>query len=65
MSLTRDLQNVLPRTRSPPKHNFIFEKKPWKRDAPDKNPWKRDVPDKKPLQRDSSKNNNKQGLNMD
>ena len=29
MSLTRDLQNVLPRTRFPPKPNFKFEKKPW------------------------------------
>ena len=38
MNLTRDLQNVLPRTRFPPKPDFIFEKKPWKRDAPDKNP---------------------------
>ena len=49
MSLTRDLQNVLPRTRFPPKTSFKFEKNPWKRDAPDKNP----------LQRDSIENNNK------
>ena len=49
MILTRDLQNVLPRIRFPPKPNFKFEKKPWKRDAPDKNP----------LQRDSIENNNK------
>ena len=41
MSLTRDLQNVLPRTRFPPKRNFQFEKKPWQRDAPDKKTWKR------------------------
>ena len=54
MSLTRDLQNVLPRTRFPPKPNFKFEKKPWKRDAPDKNP----------LHRDSIENNYK-GLNRD
>ena len=39
MNLNRDLQNVLPRTRFPPKPNFKFEKKPWKRDAPDKNPF--------------------------
>ena len=49
MSLTRDLQNVLPRTRFPPKPNFKFEKKPWKRDEPGKNP----------LKRDSNENNNK------
>ena len=42
MSLTRDLQNVLPITRFPPKPNFIFERKPWKNDAPDKKFWKRD-----------------------
>ena len=42
MSLTRDLQNVLPRTRFPPKPNFKFEKKPWERDTPDKNPLQRD-----------------------
>ena len=29
MSLTGDLQNVLPGTRFPPKPNFKFEKKPW------------------------------------
>ena len=49
MSLTRDLQNVLPRTSFPPKPNFKFEK----------NPWKRDAPNKKPLQRDLIENNNK------
>ena len=54
MSLTRDLQNVLSRTRFPPKPNFKFEKKPWKRDAPDK----------KNFQRDSIEKNNKEGLNM-
>ena len=42
MSLTRDLQNVLPRTRFPLKPNFKFEKIPWKRDAPDNNPLQRD-----------------------
>ena len=42
MSLTRDMQNVLPRTRFPPNPTLRFEKKPWKRDAPDKNPWKID-----------------------
>ena len=42
MRLTRDLQNVLPRTRFPPKPNFKFEKNPWKRDAPDNNPLKID-----------------------
>ena len=31
MSLTRDLQNVLPITRFPPKPNFKFERKPWKK----------------------------------
>ena len=55
MSLTRDLQNVLPRTRFPPKPNFKFEKKPWKRDAPNKNPF----------QRDSIENNKKEGINRD
>ena len=34
MSLTSDLQNVIPRTRFPPKPNFRFERKPWKKDAP-------------------------------
>ena len=43
MSLTRDLQNVLPRTRFPPKPNFKFEIKPWKKDAPDKKFWKKDT----------------------
>ena len=42
MSLTRDLQNLLPRTRFRPKPNFGFEKKPWKIHDPDKKPWKRD-----------------------
>ena len=39
-NLTRDLQNVLPRTRFPPKPNSGIEKKPWQKYAPDKNPWK-------------------------
>ena len=39
MNLTRDLQNVLPRTRFPPKPNSEFEKKLWKKDALDKNLW--------------------------
>ena len=55
MSLTRDLQNVLPRKRFPPKPNFIFEKKPWKINALDKKPW----------QIDSSEKNKKEGLNRD
>ena len=55
MSLTRDLQDVLPRTRFPPKPNFEFEKKPWKKDAPNKKPW----------QSDSSEKNKKEGLNRD
>ena len=55
MNLTRDLQNVLPRTRFPPKTNSKFEKKPWKKYAPDKKPW----------QRDSYKNNKKEGLKRD
>ena len=55
MSLTRDLQNVLLRTRFPPKPNFKFEKKPWKKYAPNKKPWKRD----------SSEKNKKEGLNQD
>src|SRR5713226_1409886 len=55
MSLTRDLQNVLPRTRFPPKTNFRFERNPWKKDAPDKNFW----------QRDTFENNNKEGQNKD
>ena len=46
MSLTRDLQNVLPRTRFPPKHNLKFERKPWKKDAPDKKFWKKDTLEK-------------------
>ena len=37
MNLTRDLQNVLPRTKSPPKPNFPSKfkegKKPWKNDS--------------------------------
>ena len=41
MSLNSYLQNVLPpRTRFPPKPNSEFEKKPWKKYAPDKKPWK-------------------------
>ena len=40
MSLTRDLQNVLPRTRFPPKPNFKFENKPCQIGSPDKNPLK-------------------------
>ena len=55
MSLTRDLQNVLPRTRFPPKPNFRFERKPWKKDAPDKKFWKRDT----------SERNKKEGKNKD
>ena len=55
MSLTRDLQNVLPRTRFPPKTNFKFEKKPWKIDSTDKNTF----------QRDSNEKNKKEGLNRD
>ena len=43
MSLTRDLQNVLPRTRFPPKPNFRFERNPWKKDAPNKKFWHRDT----------------------
>ena len=44
MSLTRDLQNVLPRTRFPPKPiNFKFERNPWKKDASDKKFWKKDT----------------------
>ena len=46
MSLTRDLQNVLPRTRFPTKPNSEFEKKPWKKDALDKKPWQRDSSEK-------------------
>ena len=42
MSLTRDLQNVLPRTRFPATPNFKFEKKPWKKDSPNKKPEQRD-----------------------
>ena len=39
MTLTRDLENVLPRIRFPPKPNFKFESNPSKRqkDAPDTN----------------------------
>ena len=37
MSLTRDLQNVLPRTKYPPNPNFPSKfkevKKPWKKDS--------------------------------
>ena len=43
MSLTRDLQNVLPRTRFPPKPNSRFERKPWKKDEPDKKSFKIDT----------------------
>ena len=43
MSLTRDLQNVLPRTRFPPMPNFKFERNPWKKDAPDNKFWKKDT----------------------
>ena len=46
MSLTRDLQNVLPITIFPPKPNFKFERKPWKKDAPNKNFWQRDTYEK-------------------
>ena len=55
MNLTRDLQDVLPRTRFPPKPNSEFENKPWKKDAPDKKPWKID----------SFEKNEKEGLNKD
>ena len=40
MSLTRDLHDVLPITRFPPKPNSIFERNPWKKDALDKKSWK-------------------------
>ena len=40
MILTIDLQDVLPRTRFPPKPNSEFEKKDWTKDAPDKKSWK-------------------------
>ena len=43
MSLTRDLQNMLPKTRFPPKPNSIFERKPWKKDELDKKSYKRDT----------------------
>ena len=43
MSLTRDLQNVLPKTRFPPKPNFKFDKKPWKKDALDRKFWQKDT----------------------
>ena len=46
MSLTRGLQDVLPRTRFPPKPKFRFERKPWKNDAPNKNFWQRDTSEK-------------------
>ena len=50
MNLTRDLQNVFPRTKYPPKPNFPSKfkegKKNWKRHAPDKNTWKRDSSEK-------------------
>ena len=46
MSLTRDLQNVLPRTRFLPKPNFRFERKPWIKDAPDNKFWKIDTSEK-------------------
>ena len=39
MNFTRDLRNVLPRTRFPHKPIFEFEKKPLQKDAPNKNPW--------------------------
>ena len=55
MSLTRDLQNVLPRTRFPPKPNSIFETKPWQKDAPNKKSWQRDTYEK----------NKKEGKNRD
>ena len=43
MSLTKDLQNVLPRTTFPPKPNFRFERKPWQKDAPDRKFWQKDT----------------------
>ena len=55
MSLTRDLQNVLPRMRFPPRPKFRSEKKPWK--------WYEH--DKKDSQRDSLENNKKEVLNRD
>ena len=55
MSLTRDLRNVVPRPRFPPKPNFRFEGKPCQKDAPDKKFW----------QRDTYAKNNKEGQNND
>ena len=55
MSLTRDLQYVLPRRRFHPKPNFKFERKPWKKDAPDRKFW----------QKDTFENNNKEGKNKE
>ena len=55
MSLTRYLQNVLPIIRFPPKTNFIFERKPWKKDEPNKKFWHRDTYEK----------NKKEGQNRD
>ena len=46
MILTRDVQNVLPRTRFPSKPNSKFERKPWQKDAPDKKSWKIDTYEK-------------------
>ena len=46
MIFTRDLQNVLPKTRFPPKPKFRFERNPWKKDAPDKKFWKRYISEK-------------------
>ena len=55
MSLTRDLQNVLPRIRFPPKPKFRFERKNWKKDAPDNKFWQKDTLEK----------NKKEGQNRD
>ena len=54
MSLTRDLQNVLPRTRFPHEPNFRFERNTWKKDAPNKKFWQGDTSEK-----------NKKGQNRD
>ena len=43
MSLTRGLQDVLPRTRFPPNPNSRIERKPWKKDAPNNKHWQRDT----------------------
>ena len=59
MNLTKDLQNVLPRTKYPPKTNLPSKFKEGKKhlqvDEPDKKPWKIY----------SFENNKKEGLNRD